>query len=320
MKKKLCLAITTITLAICNAFSACAEQTPTVTYMGEEVVTPVAPVISDGRIMLPFRAVFEALGATVDFDAEEKSFTAEKDDIRLKMTVGSNELIVQSGFTTQAYRIDAPPVIVNDRVLAPLRYAAQIMGYDVNWDAENKVADIVQKAEEVTQKQTKTSVETTTEATTKTTTETTKKAVTTEAATETTTQIVIGKTSHKNLLKHFGSSSGSFNFYEKTNEVVREAFNGSIVYHTDMQKSTYSSGKVELPVTIKGTYHCYFGTLKDNKITFSYNYYDVDNHYLGTGTFDVENLEPEVETEFEESIYLDKRTQYVYWHLANYRK
>ena len=39
--------------------------------------------------------------------------------------------------------IDAPPVIVNGRTLVPLRFIAEIIGFEVQWDSETRTVFLI---------------------------------------------------------------------------------------------------------------------------------------------------------------------------------
>ena len=56
---------------------------------GSEISAEVPPTVIDGRTMVPVRAIFEAVGANIDFDAETKTITAKKGDTTVNMTVGA---------------------------------------------------------------------------------------------------------------------------------------------------------------------------------------------------------------------------------------
>jgi hypothetical protein len=159
-----------------------AEQTITLSVDGNEVEPDVPPQIIDGRTMVPIRAMFESIGARVIYDPEDKTIVAIKNDKVVTMTI-DNEFIDINGNKTE---MDCPPVIINGRALAPARYSAEAFDYDVSWDAENKIVQILQRPETTTETTTESTTEETTQSTTKiTTTETT-----TQTTSETTTQIV----------------------------------------------------------------------------------------------------------------------------------
>ena len=94
----------------------------------------VQPQIIDGRTMVPLRAIFEALGATVDWNESTKTITANKGDLFVKCAIGSYSMDTSSGTKT----IDVPPTIINSRTLVPARFIAEGFNCDVQWDAANR--------------------------------------------------------------------------------------------------------------------------------------------------------------------------------------
>ena len=91
---------------------------------GSQISAEVPPTVIDGRTMVPVRAIFEAVGANIDFDAETKTITAKKGDATVNMTVGTKVATVNN----KEVQLDAPAVIVNGRTLAPARFVAETFG------------------------------------------------------------------------------------------------------------------------------------------------------------------------------------------------
>lgn len=87
------------------------------------------PQIEDGRILLPLRQVFEALGAKVDWNAESNTVTAERNDISVSLTVGSDKMMVNGNEVT----IDVPAKIFDGRTLIPIRAVSEAFGLEVSW-------------------------------------------------------------------------------------------------------------------------------------------------------------------------------------------
>ena len=96
------------------------------------------PVIKDDRTLIPLRAIFEALGATVDWDDETKTVVSEKGDVEISLTIGSDQLYVNG----KAKTIDVPAQIINDRTMVPLRAVAESFGCKVDWVGETKTVII----------------------------------------------------------------------------------------------------------------------------------------------------------------------------------
>ena len=86
------------------------------------------------------RAVFEALGADVDWNGETRTATAVKDDIMIELTIDS-DVMTKSGETVT---LDAPARILNDRTMVPLRAISEALGARVEWieDLQRVVIDI----------------------------------------------------------------------------------------------------------------------------------------------------------------------------------
>ena len=69
--------------------------------------TDAVPQARDNRTFLPFRAVFEAMGAVVTNDGNV--ITATRDGKTLTMTVGSTAATVEENGTTTAITMDVAP-------------------------------------------------------------------------------------------------------------------------------------------------------------------------------------------------------------------
>lgn len=77
--------------------------------------------------MVPIRAIFEAMGATVDWDDATQTAICTKDSTVVKMTLNSTTEYINDVPVT----MDVTPVIIFGRTLAPARYVAEAFGYNV---------------------------------------------------------------------------------------------------------------------------------------------------------------------------------------------
>lgn len=100
-----------------------------------------APIIRDGRTYIPFRAVFEALGADVSYNATDKTVTAKRGERTVSFAVGQN-CYVSNGVTVQ---MDAQTFVQAGRTFVPVRFASQALGAAVGWDAENRTVVIFER-------------------------------------------------------------------------------------------------------------------------------------------------------------------------------
>lgn len=105
---------------------------------GETKVNDVAPLIRNDRTMLPARFVAENLGADVKWDNDTRKVTITKDDITIIITINSQTALVNG----KAIVLDSPAFIENDRTYTPLRFIAEKLGADVEWNGETQEVTI----------------------------------------------------------------------------------------------------------------------------------------------------------------------------------
>ncbi len=96
------------------------------------------PVLQNDRTLVPFRAIFEALGANVDWDDATQTAIAVKGDTTLKITIGDDKLYKNDG----VIELDVPAQILNDRTLVPVRAISEAFGCEVNWVDETQLVVI----------------------------------------------------------------------------------------------------------------------------------------------------------------------------------
>lgn len=96
------------------------------------------PVLENGRTLVPLRAIFESLGAEVDWDDKTGTVTGQKDGVHITLSAGSAFAKVND----TAIELDAPAKIVNGRVLVPVRFIAESMNCFVGWQAKTKTVYI----------------------------------------------------------------------------------------------------------------------------------------------------------------------------------
>ena len=140
MKKRLavllCLAMI-MTMAAVPVFAA--EPAATVIIDGQTVSFDVPPVNENGRLLVPLRAIFEKMGATVNWDGATSTASAVKGDKTVVIKIGSLEPTING----QVSKIDVGAKIIDSRTLAPMRFVCEAFGGTVSWDAATKTASVV---------------------------------------------------------------------------------------------------------------------------------------------------------------------------------
>ena len=105
---------------------------------GVEVQTDVPPVLEAGRVLVPVRAVAEALGFEVAWDQATRTATLTKGDKVIALTADKAEALVNGEVIT----LDVPATIRSDRMLVPVRFVAEQIGLNVDWDQETKTVSV----------------------------------------------------------------------------------------------------------------------------------------------------------------------------------
>lgn len=110
----------------------------TVVVNGQLLELDVAPVISEGRTLLPLRAIAEALGAEVGYDNATKTVSIHKYTSQITLTLNKKECTVDGA----QKQLDVPATAVNGRTLVPLRFVGESLGAGVEWVSASKQVKI----------------------------------------------------------------------------------------------------------------------------------------------------------------------------------
>jgi hypothetical protein len=111
---------------------------------GEPLSTGGIEASGTGRLLIPMRAIFTALGAKVEWDAKEHAVYAWKPDrtgVRLAVGAGTAQTMTFAenpapgawGTTTGDVKLDIPAVEQGGRVFVPLRFVAETFGRPVRY-------------------------------------------------------------------------------------------------------------------------------------------------------------------------------------------
>ncbi len=134
----LCLSI--IATAFLGVFhvSAASENEITVRIDGQNVEFDVPPLLMNNRTMVPLRAIFEALGATVEWNADARTVTSSKGNTTIVLTINSPTMYVNGAEVL----LDSPACLANNRTFVPVRAISEGFGTVVDWDSNTKTVMI----------------------------------------------------------------------------------------------------------------------------------------------------------------------------------
>jgi len=112
---------------------------------GLPVVFDVEPVIQDGRTLVPFRAIAEALGVEVSWDGETQTVSTTDGKTAVKLQIGNKTAYCNDTPIT----LDVPPIILGGRTLIPLRFFSEAYSCKVEWYEANRMVKITSPPKEM---------------------------------------------------------------------------------------------------------------------------------------------------------------------------
>lgn len=133
LMKKLTALILTLIMAIgILPISVSASENIYVTVDGATLNFDQPPIMQNDRVLVPMRLIFEALGATVEWDEYNQYVKATKDQIDITMQIGNSTMVKNGEYIT----LDTAPILLNGRTLVPVRAVAESLDATVEWRGE----------------------------------------------------------------------------------------------------------------------------------------------------------------------------------------
>lgn len=129
--------IATLTFLMMLMAATFAQAAPNVVLNGQPLTFDVPPTIENGRTLVPLRAIFEPLGAQVQWNGETQIVTATKTGTEIKLIIGG-----QAFMNGQPVNLDVPAKVVEGRTMVPLRFVGEALGCEVGWDGNTQTITI----------------------------------------------------------------------------------------------------------------------------------------------------------------------------------
>lgn len=83
----------------------------------------------ESRVLVPIRAIFESLNATVNYDSSTKTITGNQDGKVIILKVDDKVASVNS----DKVKLDVPAQIIKDNIVVPVRFIGEALGTNVVW-------------------------------------------------------------------------------------------------------------------------------------------------------------------------------------------
>jgi hypothetical protein len=113
------------------AGTAYSAAKPIEVQLNEKVLSfPQAPIAENGTTLVPFRAIFEAMGLKVEWNAQQQTVSGSKTGLSIVMTLNKKTAVVNG----KTVNLPQPPQIRNNATLVPLRFIGEASGALVFWN------------------------------------------------------------------------------------------------------------------------------------------------------------------------------------------
>lgn len=103
----------------------------------KSIASDPQPFILDGRTMVGLRSIFEEMGATITWNAEEKSILIDSDQKKVQLFLGNRYVFTQENGRERCYQVDVAPQVYDDYTYVPLRFVAELFDCTVDYYENN---------------------------------------------------------------------------------------------------------------------------------------------------------------------------------------
>lgn len=121
-----------------------ANQLGSQLYLEGKYLEDVHPLTIDYSNYLPARGFFEKIGAQISWEPEHKKITIQSKDIVIELVVDSLEATVNE----ETVKLTIPAKVIDGRVMIPLRFISENLGFYVEWVKEFNSVYIYSNLEE----------------------------------------------------------------------------------------------------------------------------------------------------------------------------
>lgn len=144
-KMKKITAIIILMVMVFTAISVSAAEVVTVFVNGAKVESDVPAVVINGSTMLPFRAIFNALGIgdeSIQWNEKSKSIEVNANGKYIFLVIGSSGAVIRDNQVDNMITLNTAPYIENGRTYVPVRFVSESLGATVYWEEHTKTVTI----------------------------------------------------------------------------------------------------------------------------------------------------------------------------------
>lgn len=140
LKKKIAAVLLSLTLLPISGWAASSAPSGIQVKYGQDDITfpDQKPVILHSRTLVPIRPIAETLGFDVDWNGQTHTVHLKKNRNQVALVIGQRAA-QRNGETLH---LDVPAQLISQRTMVPVRFIAEALGYDVDWQEQSKIVQI----------------------------------------------------------------------------------------------------------------------------------------------------------------------------------
>lgn len=110
-------------------------------FNGKQLKPEIAPRIINDVTMVPVRIIAEELGSKVEWNQDAQRVTITKRDNKIEMVIDRPSATVNG----VKMKLDSAPLLIAGNTLLPVRFIAENMGIEVNWNDVSRAVYLTEK-------------------------------------------------------------------------------------------------------------------------------------------------------------------------------
>lgn len=142
MRALLAFTVGTAGITIAPLPASATKSTLSLSIDGQPQSFPQPPVMIDDRVYVPVRALLEAFGYQVEWNSQERTVSASKESNLIQLDLKSQSVYVTEPLLFSKYMGSLPTKIYQGRSMIPARSISEMLGMDVQWDAQTQTVSI----------------------------------------------------------------------------------------------------------------------------------------------------------------------------------
>ena len=100
------------------------------------------PIVTDGRTLVPIRAIIEAFDGVVGWDGATQTVNLTMDDNVITLVIDNKTAYLNN----TAHLLDVAPTVINGRTMLPIRFIAEGFNLGVAWEGNTQTVTIIRNS------------------------------------------------------------------------------------------------------------------------------------------------------------------------------